>query len=801
MVGTTISHYKILAKLGEGGMGVVYKAEDTKLERIVAIKFLPHHIAANVEERERFKIEAKAAAALNHPNIATIYAIEEVDSEMFIVMEFIEGKELREVIDTPLNPPSRGDLARSPHLAHSPLEGGQGGVLPIENCLSYAAQIAEGLKAAHAKGITHRDIKSSNIMVTESGQVKIMDFGLAKMGGDVHLTKTGMTLGTAAYMSPEQARGEVVDQRTDIWAFGVVLYEMLTGQLPFRGVYEAAMMYSILNEDPPPISSLRHEVPPVLEAIAHKALAKKVDERFQHIEEVLVDLKSPTRAPASEAAKTITPNLPKRKRAFLYVGISALLVALIAVALYFIPKPAASIDAIAVLPLTNLSGDPNQEYFADGMTEALISVLGQIEALRVISRTSVMQYKGGTKPLPAIGRELNVDAVVEGSVQSSGNRVNISVRLIAAETEKRLWSESFERELRDVLTLQREVTLAIAREIKVQVTPNEQARLKQTQEVDPDAYELYLLGRKFREKETSESLQQAVAYFEQAIAKDPNFAPAYAELVVPYFLLELRTWGKARTESKARQAATKALELDNTIAEAHTALGIIREFYDWDWPGAEEALRRAIALTPSNSEAHNEYGFFLCRKGRMETGLAEMKRAYALDPLSEGANHGVAFAYYRNRQYDEAIKHCQRALTFYPNSAYFHYKLGQAYLLKREYAKAVSVLESEAVASIRWTSEPLGYLGCAYALSGNRNKALELLEKLQQQQKRGSEATVPIAFIYTGLGKTEKALTWLEQAYGQHSPNLIHDIFDPIFDSLHAEPRFQALLKKLGLER
>jgi len=644
MLGRTISHYKILAKLGEGGMGVVYKAEDTKLERVVAIKFLPHHIAANAEERERFKIEAKAAAALNHPNIATIYAIEEVEGEMFIVMEFIEGQELSKLL----------------------IDNGQ---LSIDNCLAYANQIAEGLKAAHAKGITHRDIKSSNIMVTtqgqaESGQVKIMDFGLAKIGAGAHLTKTGMTLGTAAFMSPEQARGEEVDQRTDIWAFGVVLYEMLTGQLPFQGVYEAAMMYSILNEEPQPISSLRPDLPPALEAITHKALAKKTEERYQHIAEVLADLKSPTRAPVSETAQAVKPNLPKSKRAFLYVGVSVLLIALIAGGLYFLPKPAASIDAIAVLPLTNLSGDPNQEYFADGMTEALISVLGQIEALRVISRTSVMQYKGGTKPLPAIGRELNVDAVVEGSVQSSGNRVNISVRLIVAKTEKRLWSESFERELRDVLTLQREVTLAIAQEIKVQLTPNERARLKQTQQVDPEAYELYLLGRKFRKQETDESLQQAVAYFEQAIAKDPNFAPAYAELVVPYFFLEYPTLSKGRAESKARQAAIKALELDNTIAEAHTALGVIRTMYDWDWPGAEEAFRRAIALNPSNREAHREYGEFLCRTGRMETGLAEMKRAYALDPFSEVANTWVAWAYIWNRRYDEAIEHCRKALTF-----------------------------------------------------------------------------------------------------------------------------------------
>ena len=777
MIGETILHYKIIAKLGEGGMGVVYKAEDTKLKRLVAIKFLPRQISASDDERERFKIEAQAAAALNHPNIATIHAIEEFDGDMFIVMEFIDGQELRKLL----------------------IDNGQ---LSIDNCLNYATQIASGLKAAHAKGVTHRDIKSSNIMVTESGQVKIMDFGLAKIAGGAQLTKDHSTLGTAAYMSPEQARGEPVDHRTDIWSFGVVLYEMLTGQLPFRGVYEAAMMYSILNEDPLPISSLRHDVPPVLQAIAHKALAKKVEERYQNIAAVLADLKSPTRAPASEAGQTIKPKFPKRRRALLYAGISVLLLVLIAAALYFIPQPAASIDAIAVLPLTNLSGDPNQEYFADGMTEALISVLGQIEALRVISRTSVMQYKGGTKPLPAIGRELNVDAVVEGSVQSSGNRVNISVRLIVAGTEKRLWAESFERELRDVLTLQREVGLAIAQEIKVQVTPHEQARLKQTQEVDPEVYQLYLLGRKFREKDIGEGVQQGAAYLEQAIAKDPNFAPAYAELVVPYMLFD-PTLGKERAESKARQAATKALELDNTLAEAHTALGVIRELYDWDWPGAEDAFRRAIALNPSNREAHREYGIFLCRTGRMATGLAEMKRAYALDPFSELMNTWVAWAYIWNHRYDEAIEHCQKAITFYPNSHGAYMYLIEAYSLKREYEKAISVSETKVVISFTrlGNTRLRGYIGYAYAVSGNRDKALAMLDSLVQQQKRGADAIMNIACIYAGLGETDEALTRLEHAYEEHSLYFSHHIFDPIFDSLHSEPRFQALLKKMGLEK
>ncbi len=777
MVGKTILHYKILEKLGEGGMGVVYKAEDTKLERVVAIKFLPHHIAANAEERERFKIEAKAAAALNHPNIATIYAIEEVDGEMFIVMEFIDGRELKKLI-----------------IANSQLS--------IDNCLAYANQIAEGLKAAHAKGVTHRDIKSSNIMVTESGQVKIMDFGLAKIGGGVHLTKSGMMLGTVAYMSPELVRGAEIDHRTDIWALGVVLYEMITGQLPFKGEYEQAVMYSILNEAPEPITKLRANVSMELERVVKKALQKDRANRYQHVNELLADLKSATKVLASEPAGTIKPKLPRRKRAFLYGGIAVLLILLVVGKLYFFTGRSRTIDAIAVLPLTNLSGDPNKEFFADGMTEALISDLGQIEALRVISRTSVMQYKNLMKPLPKIAKELNVDAVVEGSVQSSGDQVEINVRLIEATTEQRLWSKSYGRELRDVLTLQREMALAIAREINAQVTMEERTRLEKTHTVDPKAYELYLWGRNFRDKETLESLKQAVHYFERAIAIDPNFAPAHADLVVPYYMLGGRIGGilVEEAESKARQAAAKALQLDKINAEAHTGLGVIREFYDWDWSGAEEEFRQAVELNPSSKVSHHEYGLFLIRMGKTEEGLAELKRAQEVDPLSETTNANVAWAYIYNRLYDQAIEQCRKTLTFFPNSARTHLVLGQAHLQKRMYEEAIRVLETEAAASSGLTYR-FGLLGSAYALSGHRDKSLKILEELQVQQKRWKGLIESIATIYTSLGEKNEALTWLERAYDERSPVLVQFIQNPIFDPLRSEPRFEALLKKMRLEK
>ncbi len=771
MIGKAISHYRILEKLGEGGMGIVYKAEDTKLKRIVALKFLPRHIAASAEERERFKIEAQAAAALNHPNIATIYAIEEVDGEIFIVMEFIEGEELKKKVASDQ--------------------------LPVSSVIDIAIQIAEGLKAAHAKGIIHRDIKSSNIMVTESGQVKIMDFGLAKINSGLHLTKSGMTLGTAAYMSPEQARGEQVDHRTDIWSLGIVLYEMITGQLPFHGEYEQAIMYAIVNEAPEPLSRHRAEVSIGLQHIIDKALDKNPETRYRQIEDMLPDLKSPTEARASSSANKIKPNLLQRRRTFLYGGIAAFLILLIAGGLYFFSKRSKTFDAIAVLPLANLSGDPQQEYFADGMTEAVITELAKVKALRVISRTSVMQFKNTTKSLPEIARQLNVDAIVEGSVVRSGDRVQITAQLIEAKTDQHLWADSYERDLREVLTLQRQVALAITHEIQIKLTPQEQARLQEARAVDPEAYKHYLWGLSFWDKQTKESMQQALNQYEQAIAIDSNFAQAYAAVAVPYLAsaVMMRLLPLEEAEVKARQAAMKALELDETLSEAHSAMAVIRKDLDGDWSGAEEEFKRAIELNPGNAEAHREYGWGLFKRGRTKEGLAEMIRAFDLNPLSESVNAFVAWAYVYDRQYDEAIAHCLKALQLNPNFPQVQCNLGMAYFTKGLYDETIATLQKvDALALGRL--DCLGYLGSAYALSGQRERALKLLEELKERLERGEYTNVAIAQIYVSLHEKEKALTMLER----NGPWLVVLILSPVFDPLHSEPRFQALLKKLELE-
>jgi len=781
MIGKTVSHYKILEKLGEGGMGVVYKAEDTKLKRTVALKFLPSSIMASEAEKTRFVHEAQAAAALNHPNICTIYEIDEADGQQFIAMEFVEGQSLKAKIEA--------------------------GPLKLDEALGIAMQAAEGLQAAHEKKITHRDIKPANVMITNKAQAKIMDFGLAKLAGRTVITKEGTTVGTVAYMSPEQGRGEEVDQRTDIWALGVVLYEMITGQHPFKGLYEQALVYSILNENPEPITGLRSGVPMELERIINKALAKNADERYQHADEILVDLRSMQKNFASGASKqqlTQTES-PKRKRANLYGGVAALLVLLIGTGLYFrlqTEEQQARYDSIAVLPLDNLSGDPAQEYFADGMTEALITDLAQISALRVISRTSVMHYKGANKPLPEIAEALNVDAVVEGSVQRVGERVKITAQLIEAATDRHLWAKSYERELRDILALQNEVARAVADEIKVKLTPQAQARLTSTRQVNSEAHEAYLKGRYFWNKRTKEGLMKSIEYFEQAIKKDPVYAPAYAGLADSYSMLGNQGYLPPRAAfPKAEAAAMRALEIDDSLAEAHNSLAVVRHIYEWDLLAtAEREYKRGIELNPGYATTHQWYALYLSHMGRLDEAIAEIKRAQELDPLSLIINSVVGLIFYYARQYDQAIEQCRKTLEMEPNFWVAHYFLSQAYVQKRMYEEAIA--ESQKALGLNGgLPVSVGTLGYAHAISRNKGEAQKLLEELIKQSQGRLGISFHIAEIYTGLGDKEKAFEWLHKAFDERSDQLLNLKVDPIFDSLRSDSRFTKLLKKVGLEK
>jgi serine/threonine protein kinase/Tfp pilus assembly protein PilF len=786
MIGQTISHYRILEKLGEGGMGVVYKAEDTKLHRPVALKVLPRQALITEEDKIRFAREAQAAASLSHPNIAIIHEFDEVDDPVtggklaFIAMEYVDGETVKQKIK-PV-----GAIHESP--------------LPLDELLKIAIATAEGLAEAHGKGIVHRDIKSENVMISRSGVVKIMDFGLAEIAGRSRVTKEGMTVGTVAYMSPEQALGEKLDQRTDIWSLGVVMYEMITGRLPFTGDYEQAVVYRILNEEPEPITSLRSNVPMELERIVKKAMQKDPAVRYQTVGDLAADLKSLKKQLESGArAATPSPEIrPTKKRVYLYTTIAALVVALVLALYYFIPKESKAINSIAVLPLKNLSGDGEHEYFAEGIHEELIAQLAKISALKVISRTSVIRYKNVQKPLPEIGRELGAEALIEGSVRRSGDQVRITVQLIEAATDKHLWAESYQRDLRDVLALQSDVARAIANEIRITLTAQEQAGLTGARPVNPRAYEAYLKGRFYWNKRTPASLMKGIEYFNQAIEQDPSDPLAYAGLADSYNQLAYRGHlPPNEAYARARAAVTKALDINSGLAEAHASLGFIHLNYEWDWAAAEQELRRAIELNPGYAEAHHWYSHYLMDVGRVEESLAESKRALELDPLSLIVSTHLGWHYVFARQYDSAIVQLKKTLEMDPNYYPAHLHLGRAYQLKGNFKEALVELQ-QAVSLSQNNTESVAALAATHASSGRPDEAMKLLRELEQQSHRNYVSSYDIAVIYTALGNRNEALASLAKAYEQRANGLVEIKAEPAFDPLRSDRRFQDLVQRMN---
>jgi serine/threonine protein kinase/tetratricopeptide (TPR) repeat protein len=741
MIVKTISHYNIIDKIGHGGMGVVYKAEDTKLKRVVALKFLPQELMRDREAKERFIQEAQAAAALDHPNICTVHEINESDGQTYIVMAFVEGQSLKDKI-----------------LA---------GQLELAEILKIASQIAEGLNAAHKKGITHRDIKPANIMLTEEGLIKIMDFGLAKLSWGVDLTKTATVMGTVSYMSPEQASGEKTDHRTDIWSLGCVLYEMLAGQRPFKSTHEQAAIYSIMNEEPEPIASLRRDLPVGFELILHACLQKDPRNRYRDMATLLSDLKS---IDLEDKTQVLT-------------------------AVHAKEKP----PSIAILPFVNMSADPENEYFSDGLSEAILNSLTKIKDFKVVARTSAFSFKGKDVDVREIGKQLDVNKVLEGSVQKAGNRLRITAQLINVEDGYHLWSERFDRNMDDVFAIQDEISLAIVDNLKINLLKGEKTKLIKRHTNDPEAFNLYLKGRYFYNKRTEEDTKRSVEYFERALAKDPEFALAYAGLADTYSNFGFYHWlPYEEARSKAKELALKGVEVDDSVGETHAAYANSILWFEFKWAEAEKEYKRAIELSPSDVEARHMYAHLLESSGRFDEAIAEMGKALELEPLSINLNHCMGRILFFSGDSDEAIDLFQKTIEMDPSFPLQYFWLGVVYLHIGELQEAIDLFQ-------KGTKFPtvnevvLGGLGLAFALTGKENEARKILNELNKLSKERCVGTSPFAYIYMGLGDIDKTFEYLEKGFEIGDMYLFCLPIDPIFKDLHGNPRFEALLKKMGL--
>ena len=787
MIGQTVGHYRILEKVGAGGMGVVYLARDEQLDRDVAVKVLPSGTLSDDSTRRHFRKEALALAKLNHPHIETVYDFGTQDGVDYLVMEYLPGKTLADRLAT--------------------------GAFPEKDVIDLGMQIASALEEAHERGIVHRDLKPANIAVTAKGYAKILDFGLAKLLRATEEETTEVfsdskaAAGTLPYMPPEQLRGERVDGRADIYTIGAVLYEAATGLRPFREELASRLIDAILHQPVVSPRALNPRIAPELEAIILKCLDKDRDRRYQSAKELLVDLhRMQLGFPVAPTPPLPYPNVAWKRIAYASTAVLALAVVLVTSNVagwrdrLLGRVHAQQIHSIAVLPLENLSGDPAQEYFADGMTDALITDLGKIGALRVISRTSVMQYKGGRKRLPEIAMDLGLDAAVEGSILRSGGRIQITARLIQAKTDTQIWSQSYERDIQDVLKLQSEVAQTIADEIRIKLTPEEVARIKTSHQVKPEAFDAYLKGRHYWDERTEEGLKKSLEYFRKAIEEDPTYARAYAGLADTYATLgNNRFLASKESFPKAKAAALKSLEIDPDLAEAHASLAFSLWNYDLDWDSVEKEYKRAIELNPGYPTAYHWYAGYLSGMGRHEEAIAAIKKARELDPLSARINANVGLILYFAREYDQAIEELQRALQMDSNSAAASFYLGMTLSQKGEHQQAIAALEKSRQL-LNGSPESVLELAFAKAAGGKRVEARDMLSRLMGEPDAGYIPALWVARLYAALGEKENAFEWLQRAYEERSPQLPFLKVDPRLDTLRPDPRFQDLLRRMKLQ-
>ncbi|MCI0413998.1 protein kinase [bacterium] len=778
MIGPTLSHYTILQKLGQGGMGEVYSAKDQKLERIVALKILPRELALDPDRMGRFIQEAKAASAINHPNVASIYELSNDGDVHFIAMELVEGVTLQ-------------DLIKQGALSHPEI-------------FDIAFQAASALEEAHSKGVIHRDIKPVNMMVNQKGQLKILDFGLAKVLRQpqegllqpvIPQTQSGILLGTVQYLSPEQALGRSIDGRSDIFSLGTVLYQLATGRLPFQGQNAIEMIENILHVEPEPPTKVNREVSPMLEYITLKCLQKDPAARYQSAGELRAELKTVVQPSGTTKITFPGQKFQWKRKHTLFAAIAVLLI-VAGFSLMRLITGKQDIRSIAVLPFTNMNDNPQMDYLSDGITESIINSLSQVPTLKVLARGTVFSYKRKEADPRDVGDDLNVDAVVTGSIQEHQENLVISVNLVNARDGAQMWGEQYNRQSKDILDVQSEISKEISYQLRFKLTGEQQQKVTRQFTANTDAYHLFLKGRYFLNKRSEEGFRRAIEHFELAIQKDPNYALAYAGLADCYTLMP--AWALLTPSvghSKARVAAQKAIELDGSLAEAYAALAHTNHNYDWDWPAAEKNYKRAIALNPNYAIAVHWYASFLSEMGRRDEAIPMKQRALDLDPLSLIINADLGFLLYQCRRFDDAIVQLKKTLELDPNFPITYQYLGFVYEQKSNEDAIIAFRKASTL--MPDSPELKAQLAHALALSGNRSEALHLLEEVVGSSQAEYVSPFDVAMIYLGLGEKQKSIDWLEKALAERSYQMSSIKVEPRLDSLRSEPRFKKIMEAM----